>query len=506
MIKKITLLLLFVVAFSWHGTAQMVIDDFEGGMVNLVNATGNDTDFVVETTLFHGGAQSVKNAHGTSETNILEQAATMDLSGVTNPVLEFWHIAKTEGGYDKCYVEISTDGGATYTALTSTDYLGAAADYATEGYFHEYSYTEWGDSDTPAADNTWWKKEEFSLAAYIGTTVKVRFRLEGDSSTNREGWYIDDVTVSDPVYISPAATYTAVGDCANSQFSVDVDVVSLGGAASVTVADDQSSTAQSVSATGIVTFGPYPSGSTVAFTVTNDADSSYTTGDSVTYICPPANDACADATEVASLPYTDSVDATEATNNDGFITACSSDGMNDGIWYTFTVGTSGTVTIAATSTGWDAQMNIYTGSCGAFTCVASNDSAYTGGTETYDLTAIAGTQYWVNIGYWSDSTDGSEGPVDVSITTADGATLGTQEAQGISGFAYYPNPVNNQLSLRANNAIDQVEILNILGQTVLTTSPSTTSTAIDMTALNQGTYFVRVQAGDAIQTVKVIKN
>jgi len=75
----------------------------------------------------------------------------------------------------------------------------------------------------------------------------------------------------------------------------------------------------------------------------------------------------------------------------------------------------------------------------------------------------------------------------------------------IAGFAYYPNPVNDQLSLRANNTIDQVELMNILGQTVLTVKPSTTSTAIDMSSLNQGAYFVRVQVGDAIQTVKVIK-
>jgi hypothetical protein len=76
----------------------------------------------------------------------------------------------------------------------------------------------------------------------------------------------------------------------------------------------------------------------------------------------------------------------------------------------------------------------------------------------------------------------------------------------IEGFAYYPNPVKDQLSLRADNAIDHVEMMSVLGQTVLAVKPNVTETTLDISSLKTGTYFVRVQVGDAIQTVKVIKN
>lgn len=195
--KKITLffLTLSFALFSWQSNAQLT-EDFEAGMTNLTNATGNTVDFVIETTIIHGGAQSVKNVTTNSNTNVLAQTAVMDLSTVNNPILDFWHIAKTEGGWDKCYVEISTDGGLTYTALPAISYLGASANYTANAYFHEDSYGDWGTTDVPA-DNAWWKKESFNLSAYKVANVKIRFRSTSDTSASRDGWYIDDVVVMD---------------------------------------------------------------------------------------------------------------------------------------------------------------------------------------------------------------------------------------------------------------------------------------------------------------------
>ena len=177
-------------------------EDFESGFNYFDNVAANDVDFMDETTLFHGGAHSVHNAYTSSNTNILVETGMLDLSGTTAAQLDFWHIAKTEGGYDKCFVEISTDGGATYTALPSTTYQGTATDYAAKGYFHEDSYATWGTgAQTP--DNTWWKKETFLLASYNVANVRFRFRLTSDSGINRDGWYIDDIHVFEPSCTAP---------------------------------------------------------------------------------------------------------------------------------------------------------------------------------------------------------------------------------------------------------------------------------------------------------------
>jgi len=83
-------------------------------------------------------------------------------------------------------------------------------------------------------------------------------------------------------------------------------------------------------------------------------------------------------------------------------------------------------------------------------------------------------------------------------------TLSTNNAI-IEGFTYYPNPVNDKLSLQAKENIDNVEIMNLLGQTVYRISPKNTSTTIDMSSIKEGAYFVRIQVGNATKTIKVLK-
>ncbi len=136
----------------------------------------------------------------------------MDLRNTTLPTFTFWHIAKTEGGYDKCYVEISTDGGSSYSALPASCYSGEASGYAANGYFDENSYTQWA-AATP--DNSWWKKETFSLDNYKVNNVRIRFRLTSDGSIQHDGWYIDEIMVESPT-CPPPKTQVVSGITATS--------------------------------------------------------------------------------------------------------------------------------------------------------------------------------------------------------------------------------------------------------------------------------------------------
>ena len=172
-------------------------EDFESGFSFFENVVGNDTDFILTTTYFHTGSQSVQNAHGSSELNYLHETGVLDLSTSTSPEMRFWHIAKTEGTWDECYVQISTDGGMTYTNLPASAYSGNSLDYDTEGYFHEDSYAIWGTTDSTPDNATWWQEEVFSLDAYKVANVRIRFFLDSDSSANREGWFIDDIVIQE---------------------------------------------------------------------------------------------------------------------------------------------------------------------------------------------------------------------------------------------------------------------------------------------------------------------
>lgn len=96
---------------------------------------------------------------------------SIDLSSAVTADLAFQHRYKTEGNYDFCYVEASTDGGST-----------------------------WGQVGPKYSGNSGvWGAESLSLADFCGTaSFKLRFRFTSDSYITDEGWYVDDVTVLGP--------------------------------------------------------------------------------------------------------------------------------------------------------------------------------------------------------------------------------------------------------------------------------------------------------------------
>lgn len=223
----------------------------------------------------------------------------------------------------------------------------------------------------------------------------------------------------------------------------------------------------------------------------------------VTEAVPPTpivNDACATATAITTFPFNESLDATGATNNDGIITAgCASD-MNDGAWYTFE-GNGGSVTIEISSVdGWDPQVDLYTGSCGTFTCQASADAGgnSAGETLTLDMTAV-GTTYYINVGQY-DTVDQPEGPFAITVSSV----LASKSFNG-ANFKAYPNPVQNVLNLSYDNTIDNVSVYNLLGQQVFAQSVNAKNAQIDLSGLNQGSYIVKLTSNNEVQTMKIIK-
>nr|WP_321224585.1 fibronectin type III domain-containing protein [uncultured Psychroserpens sp.] len=72
-------------------------------------------------------------------------------------------------------------------------------------------------------------------------------------------------------------------------------------------------------------------------------------------------------------------------------------------------------------------------------------------------------------------------------------------------FTYHPNPVKNTLTLNAQEAMSKVSIVNMLGQEVLSTSPNSLDSVIDMSQLQAGVYFINVTVNSASQTVRVVK-
>lgn len=134
--------------------------------------------------------------------------------------------------------------------------------------------------------------------------------------------------------------------------------------------------------------------------------SSSTTGNfTISMSCIPAttppNDLCSGATP---LPCGTSnlVGTTQFTTNTPTTIGCSM--SNQGVWYTF-VGNGDQTTIVVDA-NFDAEIGIATGSCGALTNVACND---TGNPETYTFITTNGVTYYVYVAHWlsGSSTTGN---------------------------------------------------------------------------------------------------
>ena len=72
-------------------------------------------------------------------------------------------------------------------------------------------------------------------------------------------------------------------------------------------------------------------------------------------------------------------------------------------------------------------------------------------------------------------------------------------------FTNYPNPIKDVLTLESPNAIDKIEVFNILGQRIVAIDSQNTIQNIDMYNVQVGAYFVKGSIGNQIKIIRVIK-
>lgn len=83
-------------------------------------------------------------------------------------------------------------------------------------------------------------------------------------------------------------------------------------------------------------------------------------------------------------------------------------------------------------------------------------------------------------------------------------TLGAND-NSIEGLSYYPNPVKDIVNIRANDLITSVSIYNMLGQELAKVEGTTNQVQLDFSTYATGSYFAQVTAGDAVETIKLLK-
>ncbi len=177
------------------------------------------------------------------------------------------------------------------------------------------------------------------------------------------------------------------------------------------------------------------------------------------------------------------------------------------VWYSVTpLSTTMTVetsTVAGTLLT-DTVVRAFTGTCGALVSIGCNDDI--GGGNFFSKVALTGLTIGtpIYIGVWkylNTFVPGMDGQFKIS---AYDASLANNTFESAS-FSAYPNPVTDILNLSYSKNIDKLQVMNLLGQEVLTKSVNATNVKVDMSNLASGTYLVKVTSDNLVKTLKVVK-
>jgi uncharacterized repeat protein (TIGR01451 family) len=145
---------------------------------------------------------------GAAVAGTLEMILDVDLTAATNANLNFWSYEETEcNGFcdqDRRYVDVSTDGGATWATVWTS--------IGPEGEWYQ------------ATTNLW---------RYLGGPLRLRFRFDGDAVQNDYfGWMVDNIEIAACL---PAAVHFSVDSLGWCGEVVNEAVIASSAATSVTV-------------------------------------------------------------------------------------------------------------------------------------------------------------------------------------------------------------------------------------------------------------------------------
>ncbi|RQO35573.1 hypothetical protein DBR39_17935 [Chryseobacterium sp. KBW03] len=74
-----------------------------------------------------------------------------------------------------------------------------------------------------------------------------------------------------------------------------------------------------------------------------------------------------------------------------------------------------------------------------------------------------------------------------------------------TNFKFFPNPATNKLFLTSQQPILNVEVINFLGQTVITQKINSVEAEINLSSLTPASYWIRIKTEEGLETIKIIK-
>jgi immune inhibitor A len=101
--------------------------------------------------------------------------------------LTFQSWYEIEGGYDYGFVQVSTDGGGTWTSIPGNHTVDAGSG--------NQGLSGASGGGVAGQDDPVWESESYSLNAYAGQSIEVRFRYVTDPGVSYRGWEVTGVSI-----------------------------------------------------------------------------------------------------------------------------------------------------------------------------------------------------------------------------------------------------------------------------------------------------------------------
>ncbi|MCT4646276.1 MAG: T9SS type A sorting domain-containing protein [Carboxylicivirga sp.] len=136
-------------------------------------------------------------------------------------------------------------------------------------------------------------------------------------------------------------------------------------------------------------------------------------------------------------------------------------------------------------------------------------------TYTVDMNDLFGTDWsnstslnnfrirFVNQTSEGDLSTGTDIVTIDKIVFSDGVALGINDLRQFN-FSFYPNPAKDKLHFRANAPIQKVQVYNLSGKELAGHS-NVSHNSIDVSALDNGIYLVKIYVKDTAGTFKFVK-
>ena len=125
--------------------------------------------------------------------------------------------------------------------------------------------------------------------------------------------------------------------------------------------------------------------------------------------------------------------------------------------------------------------------------------------ENFTITASPAAGSHVQYGYYVKGLNANPTQEEALGFARVGQAIASVKAITKKAVTLFPNPATNVLNIQSQDAVENIKVINMMGQTVLSTSPKSNTASIDVSSLSSGIYSVNTIINGKLSSSRFIK-